>query len=296
MKKILYMIAIISISIFSTTYSDTSTSNCQDDQWYELYKCRVKNICEEYKPDTIFYQTIEYENYDIKKSGDTENVTNIVPWENDLARAKSDYKNNMNNIYKCSMIWIQEKSLEAIQQLIANNTYLKTKLKKFKSQQDKLALIKKSLECKTSHDNNSIQKLQVLQQTSMELCKYNSYLEYIRERNSSIKNLIKYNDLLKEHNNVLQEDLIPDDVEWYNIWKIAELEREKKTEIDDEIQRAYKIFPLAYHAYSEYENNYSIHLLLELLREDFIAFRENYHKTINPINQVGYKIINAMKQ
>jgi len=63
----------------------------------------------------------------------------------------------------------------------------------------------------------------------MELCKYNSYLEYLRERNSSIKNLIKYNDLLKEHNKVLKEDseelnkkypsvavtksLIPDDVE-----------------------------------------------------------------------------------
>jgi hypothetical protein len=33
-----------------------------------------------------------------------------------------------------------------------------------------------------------------------------------------------------------------------------------------------------------------------LLRDDYISFREKLHKSLNPINQVVYKIINAMKK
>jgi len=63
--------------------------------------------------------------------------------------------------------------------------------------------------------------------------------------------------------------------------------------IDNEIETIYKVFPVAYKAYIEYENYISIHVLLELLRTDFISYRENFQKTINPINQVVYKIANA---
>jgi hypothetical protein len=68
-----------------------------------------------------------------------------------------------------------------------------------------------------------------------------------------------------------------------------------QTNIDKEIADVDKIFPVIYQAYAEYEDNFVIHKLLELLREDYVAFREQLHKNLNPINQVVYKIANAMK-
>jgi len=290
MKKFCYIILCIWLLTSSQTFAETSSLICNSSDWYELYKCRVKNTCSPYKPQPIFFQTKEYPNYDTDED---------TIWGNELDKAKNDYKNNMNNIYKCALIWVQEKSLNTTKQLLSNNAYLKNKIQnKIESKIRKLTLTKDSLGCKQSNDNNSVQKLQVLQQASYELCKYNSYLEYLRERNKYIKNIIKYNEGLEKlsNENSTNKKVVPTGQETYNLSHIIDLEKSKKIEIDEEIKRVYKIFPIAYHAYSEYENNFSIHILLELLREDFIAFRKNYHQTINPINQVGYKIINAMKK
>jgi len=128
-----------------------------------------------------------------------------------------------------------------------------------------------------SSEKESIMKLKILQQTTYETCKYVNYLEYLKERNDKIEN-------------VLDEDK-----DTYTINEIYVAESRKNNEIDEEIDHAYKVFPIAYHAYSEYENNLPIHLLLELLREDFIILREKLHAVLNPINQVVYKISNAMR-
>jgi len=69
-----------------------------------------------------------------------------------------------------------------------------------------------------------------------------------------------------------------------------------KSEINDEITHTYKVFPYAYDAYTEYENNITIHFLLELIKEDYIVLREKLNKVLNPINQVVYKISNAMRK
>ncbi|MDP2396643.1 MAG: hypothetical protein Q8S84_04390 [bacterium] len=53
---------------------------------------------------------------------------------------------------------------------------------------------------------------------------------------------------------------------------------------------------MAFHALTEYENNISIHFLLELIKDDYIILREKLHEVINPINQVVYKISNAMRK
>jgi hypothetical protein len=39
-----------------------------------------------------------------------------------------------------------------------------------------------------------------------------------------------------------------------------------------------------------------VHVLLELLREEFLVLREELHKVLNPMNQVVYKIANAMRK
>jgi hypothetical protein len=69
-----------------------------------------------------------------------------------------------------------------------------------------------------------------------------------------------------------------------------------QSQITDEIEKVNKVFPVAFRAYAEYENNYTTHVLLELLKDDFIVFREELHKNLNPINQVVYKIKNAMRK
>jgi hypothetical protein len=135
-----------------------------------------------------------------------------------------------------------------------------------------------TLKCIDGKEINSIQKLNVLSQATYQTCKYVSYLEYLKEYNKKLKNIL------------------PEDREKYSLAEAANMEIERLNEVDLEIEHTYKVFPLAFHAYTEYENNITIHFLLELLREDYITLREKLHKAINPINQVVYKIANAMKK
>ncbi len=52
---------------------------------------------------------------------------------------------------------------------------------------------------------------------------------------------------------------------------------------------------MAFNAYKQYEDNFSTHVLLELIQDDYKLVRDNIHWALNPINQVIYKISNAMK-
>ncbi|MEA3387530.1 MAG: hypothetical protein U9Q66_04055 [Patescibacteria group bacterium] len=65
------------------------------------------------------------------------------------------------------------------------------------------------------------------------------------------------------------------------------------TKILEARKHAKEVFNMAFLAYTEYENNFPIHLLLQILREDFIVFRQKLHEVLNPINQVTYKIVNC---
>jgi hypothetical protein len=58
------------------------------------------------------------------------------------------------------------------------------------------------------------------------------------------------------------------------IQTILQEESKKKNQIQKEMDDAFKVFPIAFKAYSEYENNITIHIYLELLREDYNLLRE----------------------
>ena len=181
----------------------------------------------------------------------------------------------MNNIYKCWIIWAQQKSLNLIKKDLSENPIIKDKIEK---KIRKTELTSKSFNCQNiSNEKNSLHKKRILHQTTYELCKYHSYLEYLRKRSNIIVNVVPINK------------------EIMSIKEVNDLMRKKQNEIDVEIEKVYKIFPIAFDTYTQYENNYTIHILLELLKDDFVDFRKKLHKTINPINQVVYKISNAMK-
>ena len=259
-------------------------------EWYNLYKQRINEICWKYKPEKSVYSIEKkylYKDYtknDIKKIKwkTWEEITiksgNPIWNKNDLEDAKYKYKQIMNNIYKCWIISVQLKSLNLIKKDL--NKYDTTIKNKIEKKINRVNTTKKKLKC--SNINNQKDPLQkfdkILKQTTYELCKYNSYLEYTKERNKSIIN-----------------NLPPDNIIYSNS-KVWELMATKENNIQEEINKAYKIFPLAFQAYTEYENNYIIHILLELLKDDLRTYKERLHSVINPINQVVYKISNAMNK
>jgi hypothetical protein len=103
---------------------------------------------------------------------------------------------------------------------------------------------------------------------------------------------------LKKYDSDINNVLFPknsDKTKQYSIKDVSNIMTSIQNKINDEINHSYKMFPLAYTAYSEYENNYTIHILLKLIREDYIIFRDKLYSTINPIAQFIYKVANAMK-
>lgn len=287
MKKKIYIISLISIilaSYFIVNAENKSSFSAKLN--YELYEERVKNICNKYL----------YKNNNEK----WEKINLLINFKNDdnyleipegiiydFDDVKEKHRINMNNIYKCALLNIQNKSLTLIKNdLINKNPTLSKELKwkiikKISKVKSKMNSIKTFgwwyLKCITWKEKSSIQKLAVLHQTTYQTCKYVNYLEYIKENNENVKSVI--------------ED--PTIATW--ISEIKKLILNKKDDLDNEVEHTYKVFPLAFQAYSEYENNITAHFLLELIRDDYIVLREKLHETLNPINQIAYKISNAMK-
>lgn len=270
MKKIFltFSILIIILSIFSNVSfaEDKKSSPYSLKTGYSLYKERVKNICDPYKPKKEV----------LKIEDDYEEVD----WNYDFESIKEEHRTNMNNIYKCWLLSIQKKSLLLIKDdLIKKNPSLLEKIwPKIDEQIEKVDSADSSLWCNKLEEKNTIIKLNMLQQTTYQTCKYISYLEYLREHNDKISSIISWKQ------------------EKYAIGEIIRLQNERFSEIDEEIEHTYKVFPFAYHAFTEYENNIIIHFLLELIKDDYISLREKLNEVLNPINQVVYKISNAMRK
>ena len=262
MRKIFFIFISILIIYWNNTFAEEwNKSPFSLQSWYSLYKERVKNICDVYK-----------EKKEIVKIAD--NYLELETGDFNLSKVKRLHRDNMNSIYKCWILSVQEKALLLI----------KDKLQSWKISkkiESKIRLIKLSfnkLKCIQSKEVNPVLKLNVLKQATYQTCKYVSYLEYLREYNTIIENVLPFR--------------------WntYTISNLKNLQEENENNIDEEIVHTYKVFPLAYHAYTEYENNIIVHYLLELIKDDYILVREKLHEVLNPINQVVYKISNAMSK
>lgn len=169
-----------------------------------------------------------------------------------------------------------------------------------------------TLKCRNAKNTGSLQKNEVLKQTTYQTCKYVSYLEYLKEQSEKLsyylKDLDNYNkdkareELSKNYSPEKIDNMIDDyydkkvEIKQANVYDSFRSKEFQKRMIQEEIDHTYNIFPLAFHAYSEYENSIVIHFLLETIKQDYIAVRDRLHKVINPINQVVYKVSNAMKK
>lgn len=285
MKKInitFITILIISILTINFTYWDSKTMSSST--WYTLYEERVSSFCKEYKINDGSSEII----YTIDKDDQFINFEKnpSKAWKS-IQLAKEQYRKNMDNIYWCATNVVYYRALKQVKEdLLKSNPELDSKLKNKLEEQIKaieLKISQNSNKCKvTSEKNNSIIKKSVLKQTTYEVCKYSFYLEYLKSFNEQMAAL---DDETKNNQDNAK-----------TIQTILQEESKKKNQIQKEMDDAFKVFPIAFKAYSEYENNITIHIYLELLREDYNLLREWLHKSINPINQVVYKISNAMKK
>lgn len=287
--------SIISLTILSTIccnfsyWADDSPTMVSKIN-YPLYEYNVTNFCWEFKNsqnNSEFVYLTDSSN--IYKNLDTESSTSKdFIWE-----AQELYKKNMDWIYGCATSIINLKALEKVKKELwaYNNELLSTKVQpriEKKIQQVKDEISSSTNKCKVTSTNNEVLiKKAVLDQGVYEYCRYMFYLQYLKEytdsrywmiqASSSWSNVV--NDFFVGSNEFLAKEAIQ---RWNRVAK--------------EINDTEKAFPIAFKAYSEYENNLVAHILLELLRDDYLVLREQLHKTLNPINQVVYKLSNATRK
>lgn len=276
MKKKLSIILIFLLS-YNLSFAASEAQKIKDETDYWLYKNRVESICSKYKENKLVINVEEYKS--VLENEVKQNINDSYILDYWISK----YKDDMNNIYNCWITLTQINSIDLILKKIWTNNEIKKILgEKLQSQKSKLQILYKNNKCINTDNNTLNYRLNILKQTTYETCRYNFYMEYLKSYYDSI-------DLVDLNYDKNKSKWIS--AEWYNTFV-----NQYKTKINYEISRAYYLFPLSYHAYTEYENYYPIHILLLLIKEDFISFREKFHKVISPINQVWYKIINAMSK
>lgn len=205
-----------------------------------------------------------------------------LPFWEDLKIAKKDFKKNLDDIFWCATYSSYYRTLKTIKDdLIKKNPKLKTRLNtKIQQKMNEIAQKASQIEwgCKLSAKKNNLVKKAVLNQSTYELCKYSYYLQYLRKRNEEIQNLVEPG---KER---------------YELNEVTARRNQILIDIDSELDKTLSAYPMALQAYNDFENNIWSHILLELLKEDYKVLRLWIHKTLNPINQVIYKISNAMRK
>ena len=195
------------------------------------------------------------------------------------------------NIYKCAIIQSQINTLENLEEFIGQESSWRLTDSigwQISLRVNRLEISASTIGCTLADDESIQNKLNLLYETTYQACKHVSYLEYLKS--------------YYEKTGTLFGDELEREAEWNNFslkvtpQQVANDINARKNAVAEEISHTYQVFPIAYHAYSEYENNFPIHFLLEIIRADFMLLRENLRDNLMPIAQLGLKIINAMSQ
>ena len=274
--KILKIISTILLSFFILNIFSIKTVSAEENG-KERYNKQIKDFCERYKVEEISHKSEPYFEED-------------TSWEEKLFKtAKKKYRENQNAIYACAVIKLQKNSYKVVKDKLINIdkwwTLKSIVNQKFGLKIQKLDRISKEKEClspENKEEGNSLQfKKTLLNESAYEFCKYSFYLNFLQNHYKNIDNA----------NN---EYLWKDKGNTFKIWKLAKIQSKLQQDLADEINHSKKVFSMAFETYIDYENNHPIHILLELIKEDFIVLSRKLHEAISPINQVVYKISNAM--
>lgn len=278
----------ISVSLFPRNTFSEDDKLCWSQTGYELYECRIEKICEPYESEKPTYTVTDYEKAENAKPKHHNQQSNAPA----LDAAKEIYRENIGNIYKCAMIQWQKNALSALKKNIKQEKSWELSdviWEQIALRITRLELASNKIWCSLT-DKKSIQnKLNVLSETTHEACRYVNYLEYIKFYYNQIDRF----DDDQDHQNRTWWNA-QNITRTYPIWELPRIINGVQNDIAEEISHTYKVFPIAFHAYSEYENNFPIHFLLEVVRADFIILREKLKAVLMPIAQTWLKVINAM--
>lgn len=285
MKKRNLAISILAIWIIVFGWYIINAEESEIPTWYTLFTNRNEEICKPYTPENPIFSTTQFPNLN-EDIPENEKIYSVS--DNDLEVAQKIYINNVNSIYACAMLWAQERSINFIMDELWEAKQTGALNKAYTAQLENIQRLREENKClNTNKSNKPLDKKNMLNQVTYQLCTYNNYLEYLREYNSITANIVQQDKDLPDGEKVTQN---------YNITDITKLEREKKSLIDKEIKKAYDLYPIALKTYNEYETNLPIHDLMTLIQKDYVDLRLELHKNLNPINQVVYKISNAMQE
>lgn len=291
-------IIFISIVFWNNLYSEDESPTLTSKIYYPLYEYNVTNFCSEFKNNennSEFVFLTDPSN--IYKNLDDEAVLGNFLWD-----AKELYRNNMDWIYGCATSIINLRALETVKKELwaYKNEQLMAKVYpriEARIEEVKQEIAESENRCKVnSSTNNNIIKKAILDQSIYEYCKYMFYLQYLKEFTDSRYWMIQYWDSWESGSNTADNvnNIFSDSPE--SIKSLTEKAIQNSNNVAKEIVDTEKAFPLAFRAYSDYENNLVSHILLELLIDDYTILRQELHKTLNPINQTIYKLINATKK
>jgi len=261
------------------TWATDEENVCWKQEGYQLYECRIKAICESYKPKKPIYKKQQYKEAKTLKNAYIGADTQAPA----LGEAKRIYRENVGNTYKCVIVQAQKNALNFLKDQLDGQVD-DTIGRQIEQRINKLDLTANTLKCSLTEKDKFTIKFNLLQEVTYEMCHYVNYLEYLKVFYSDTENSLWLND--DEVNDLYQQEYNTNDIPKVISWI--------QNEINSEISHTYKVYPLVFHAYSEYENNFPIHFLLEIIHADFLLLRQKMYQTIMPIAQVGYKIINAM--
>ncbi len=275
MKKF-FLILIFIFFVSNTTFAEDCESMTDI---FKKYQCRSQKVCKSYDDNKKVYNPEKLKEASEYKNAESDGFFISSTDNKSIKKAVAIYKENMNNTYKCAIIQAQKNSLRKVKQQLLkyDKTWdIKKSIEpKIEELTNRLDITAKATKCLSIDKQTVFNKLSILRQTTYLTCDFAFYAEYLKEY---------YKDL------------------WNSIWEWSEfstIDAKNKVfnlsnSIDSEVSQVFKVFPIAYHAYSEYENNFPIHFLLMLIKEDYNILRNNLNSVLNPINQVVYKISNAM--
>ncbi len=287
--KIKYSILILS-SILTFTHSVSTfwaEEICAGQGWFALYTCRSENICKKYTSEKPTYNVEPFQDAWDTSSEFQNNVSDAPA----LDRAKNLYRENIGNIYKCAIIQSQINSIDFLSKQLKQESsgQLQDSIGwQLKIRLQRLEISANTVWC-TLSDAQSIQnKLNILNETTTQLCEYVSYLEYLKSYYEQLDRFWNEAEMQKSYGTDIKLD------ENYTITQLPEVVNSVDRQIAEEIAHSYKVFPVAYDAYSQYENNFPIHFLLEVIHADVLLLKTRLYETLMPIAQLWLKVINAM--
>ena len=274
-KKIFSALIIVVILWTITTFAWKSENNilkCTWKDWFELYMCEKKQVCKE----SDFW----------KQAKKIVSLEKTYEKKTSFKNAQSIYRFNQNAIYKCWVLNSQEKAFKDLVEKLLKNTdqtgILKTKvLPKIEKKLKKITQLITKNKCqiiKQKDKKKAIKKI-VLDQSTLQYCNYKYFLKYLKS--------LEDDDLEKNFPKWKQEIAAN---------RISEIITQNKNNFQEEIDHTDRMYPVAYETYTQYDSFIKIHILLELLKEDYRTLRDKIYQTLHPINQVVYKIINAQSK